>query len=353
MNHLVKWATVVVLAAHMVGVSAQGLSDPAPGLDRSPARRPPVQPKPTLDRPPIERPTIERPTIERPTIERPTIERPTIERPTIERPTIQSTPGLDRGPAQRPPGQSVPDLTRSPGRSPAKQSAPGLDRSAVRRSPEQKALESRERFFERAMATRMNDVAAAVLERRDNVEFPGSATAPQSGTGRLPEAVRQRRDEILSRLQDMRPRPGKTFGLESSEKDVHVNDRRRDRHPEVDRDPPIDTIPNPDRTPDIDVNIRNRRRDIELDIILTQRLALIDMMRDRVIDTGDPGRLDEIDRMEDVAREQHDRRIGDDGSGDSGRNRPKPPLPPGGRAGRGWFKGLSGVFSKRQSVRKN
>jgi len=368
-------STRILVAMTMVAILPSAVG-------QSPGGEPP-RPEPTRpERQNLpERPTtVERPaTIERPAVtervappERPTHlvnplpperavtnERPApSERPTsTERPPVPeraSMTGLPASATEQPQLQQ-----RSVTAEAARQSVLGLelasetvpDHAEIAQTAVARALASREELVERARSMQASQSPASTTELLDRIgrltdtsDFQG----PQTGTGRIGDSARTNYGRTNFGLTV--DRVGRDPGNGGSTSGRAGGNRTGGRPPEDPGDPGVSRDP---RGPD-DTVIYFPRRGNEIDVTLGQRIALIDVMRDQAIDIGDPGPLKKLNQREKNERERHRLQVSNpniSGKNGNGANPPEGPLPPRGKADKGFLAGMKGALTKgRQKI---
>ena len=162
----------------------------------------------------------------------------------------------------------------------------------------------------------------------------GSANV-QSGTGRLPRELVTRRLQLLRSQQSAVVRQASRIELGiGNEPSSNASGKPSDRKPQPNNKSPRGKTgqePNPNAPKDEDTETGNRaglltvngsaRSEVvahgqnrlaltNSDKILAQRLAQIDQMRDKAVESGNDQSLDQADRLELLARMQYSERIG-------------------------------------------
>lgn len=175
-------------------------------------------------------------------------------------------------------------------------------------SPAQQALENRLRRFDHLPNSQSGSPFGNPGIGHPGVGIPGIGNSGNHGTqissSRIPESVRERRDEVFSRrfkngdtLQELRDRKKPNVGMPPHAAQGQSGwGEVAEEHPGVKRSQFVS-------------HGKNHRAYTQADRLLAKRLEQIDRLREQYLTTGDNQLLEQADKLERLAREQHQFRL--------------------------------------------
>ncbi len=175
----------------------------------------------------------------------------------------------------------------------------------------QQALDNRLRRFDHVLPNQAATSAAGSAATLGSAGIPGFVNNGKPGlsvsSSRIPESIRQRRDEVFAHQHwnqgqyDHLINRNKPVGL--GLKPDHAGMGQRDKlGKDANNNPGV-------RRADLVSHGQNRRAYTQAERLLAKRLAQIDRLREKYLETGNSQLLNQADQLEKLARQQYEFRL--------------------------------------------